>query len=55
MELSPELTQLRLDHAPAERIREAAIAGGMRTMRRDGLDKVAAGMTSLSEVVRVAV
>jgi type II secretory ATPase GspE/PulE/Tfp pilus assembly ATPase PilB-like protein len=55
MELSPELTQLRLDHAPAERIREAAIAGGMRTMRRDGLDKVAAGITSLSEVVRVAV
>jgi len=55
MELTPELTQLRLDHAPTERIREAAIAGGMRTMRRDGLDKVAAGITSLSEVVRVAV
>jgi type IV pilus assembly protein PilB len=55
MELNSTLTQLRLDHAPAEQIREAAIAGGMRTMRRDGLDKVAAGITTLSEVVRVAV
>ena len=55
MELNSALTQLRLDHAPAEQIRDAAIAGGMRTMRRDGLDKVAAGITTLSEVVRVAV
>ena len=55
MELSPALTKLRLEHAPSEAIREAAIAGGMRTMRQDGLDKVAAGITSLREVVRAAV
>jgi type IV pilus assembly protein PilB len=55
MELNSELTQLRLERAPAERLREAAIAAGMRTMRRDGLDKVASGITTLSEVVRVAV
>jgi type IV pilus assembly protein PilB len=54
MEMTAELTRLRLDHAPAERLREAAISSGMRTMRRDGLDKVASGITSISEILRVA-
>ena len=55
MELNAELTRLRLERAPAEKLREAAIASGMRPMRRDGFDKVAAGITSISEVLRVAV
>jgi type IV pilus assembly protein PilB len=55
MEMNAELMRLRLEHAPAERLRECAIASGMRTMRQDGLEKVAAGITSISEVLRVAV
>ena len=39
----------------SERLREVAIASGMRSMRQDGLDKVAAGVTSISEILRVAV
>jgi type II secretory ATPase GspE/PulE/Tfp pilus assembly ATPase PilB-like protein len=36
-------------------LRQAAIAGGMRTLRRDALDKVKAGITSLEEMDRVVV
>jgi len=34
-------------------IRDAARAGGMRTLRMDGLEKVKAGITTLEEVYRV--
>jgi type IV pilus assembly protein PilB len=54
MEMSEELNRLRLERAPTERLREVALASGMRSIRRDGLDKVAAGVTSISEVLRVA-
>jgi type IV pilus assembly protein PilB len=54
MEMNEELNRLRLEHAPTEKLREAALDAGMRTLRRDGLDKVAAGITSISEVLRVA-
>jgi type II secretory ATPase GspE/PulE/Tfp pilus assembly ATPase PilB-like protein len=39
--------------APANKIREAARAAGMRTLREDGLAKVRAGVTTLEEVLRV--
>lgn len=55
MEMNEELTRLFLREAPAEQLREAAIASGMRTLRRDALDKVAAGITSLEEVDRVVI
>jgi type IV pilus assembly protein PilB len=55
MEMNEELTRLRLECAPAERLRDAAIRAGMRSLRRDGLDKVASGITSIAEVLRVAV
>ncbi|MEN6431017.1 MAG: ATPase, T2SS/T4P/T4SS family [Coriobacteriales bacterium] len=55
MEMNDELSRLFLREAPSEQIREAAIASGMRTLRRDALDKVATGMTSLEEVDRVFV
>jgi hypothetical protein len=32
----------------------AAVAGGMKTLRQDGWKKVKAGITSLSEVLRVS-
>ncbi len=38
---------------PAGPIKEAAVAGGMRTLRTDGLNKVLRGLTTPEEVVRV--
>ncbi len=45
--------RLIFDHAPATVLRERARELGMRTLREDGMLKVASGMTSLSEVLRV--
>jgi type IV pilus assembly protein PilB len=53
MEMDEELTRLTLRHAPADELREVAIGRGMVTLRRDALDKVIAGITSLDEVDRV--
>ena len=39
--------------ADANSIRETAIKGGMRTLRKDALDKLRAGLTTPEEVVRV--
>jgi type IV pilus assembly protein PilB len=39
--------------ATLNEVRQAAIAGGMRTLRADGLDKVKAGITTLDEIHRV--
>jgi len=44
---------LIVDRAPSGRIKEAAIAAGMRTLQVDGLAKVLNGTTSLEEVLRV--
>ena len=41
------------DHAPATLLRQRAREMGMRTLREDGMLKVASGMTSLQEVLRV--
>ena len=48
-----EIQRLIFDHAPATVLRERARAMGMRTLREDGMLKVASGMTSLQEVLRV--
>ncbi len=53
MTLNDEIHALILDSAPARTIRKAAIAGGMRTMREDGLRKVVRGITTVDEVVRL--
>lgn len=45
--------RLIFDHAPATLLRQRARELGMRTLREDGMLKVASGMTSLSEVLRV--
>ena len=55
MEMEEELTRLTLRNAPSEEIRCVAVEQGMVTLRRDALDKVAAGITSLEEVDRVVV
>ncbi len=55
MEMDDEMTRLFLRNAPAEELRALAIQKGMVTLRRDALDKVAAGITSLAEVDRTVV
>lgn len=55
MEFTDKLQSLLLHNAPAESIRQAAIHAGMKTLRRDALDKVVAGVTSLQEIDRVVV
>jgi type II secretory ATPase GspE/PulE/Tfp pilus assembly ATPase PilB-like protein len=52
MTVTPRLRPLIIRRAPAEELAGAARAEGMQTMRTDGLRKVAAGITTLEEVVR---
>ncbi len=51
--MSERLEQLAAAKAPREEIERAALEEGMRTMWDDGVDKVAAGITSVEELVRV--
>ena len=50
-----ELEQLAAAKATRDEIERAAIASGMRTLWDDGIDKVAAGLTSVEELARVTV
>ena len=47
------IQRLIFDHAPATLLRQRAREMGMRTLREDGMLKVASGLTSLQEVLRV--
>jgi type IV pilus assembly protein PilB len=51
--MSEEISELASAKARQEEIERAAIAGGMRTLWDDGLDKVLGGLTSLEELARV--
>jgi general secretion pathway protein E len=51
--MTDEIRTLVLAHASAGAIRAAAVRAGMRTMRRDGLEKAARGLTTPAEVLRV--
>jgi type IV pilus assembly protein PilB len=53
MELNTELQELAFDHAPTNKIRQAAINSGMVDLRRDGVRKVLRGVTTVDEVIRV--
>jgi type IV pilus assembly protein PilB len=55
MEVNDEIEMLAAKKAPTERIREAALRNGMRTLRNDGLLKAKMGLTSVEEVLRVTV
>ena len=46
------IQRLIFDHAPATTLRARAREMGMRTLREDGILKIASGMTSLEEVLR---
>ena len=51
--VTDEIRKLILEHADASALAEAAMQQGMRTMYQDGLQKVAQGITSLEEILRV--
>ncbi len=51
--MSEEIATLAVRHASRDEIARAAMAGGMRTMWDDGMEKVASGLTSVEELARV--
>jgi type II secretory ATPase GspE/PulE/Tfp pilus assembly ATPase PilB-like protein len=51
--LTESIREMILQNASSQQIKQKAVAQGMRTLRQDGLRKVIAGLTTLSEVVRV--
>ena len=53
MVMNEEIAELIVRRASAGQIREAAIAGGMGTMREDGITKIRNGVTTVEEVTRV--
>jgi type IV pilus assembly protein PilB len=55
MEIGDQIRELILRDAPATELRQAAIAGGMITLRESGLRKVRDGLTTLEEVMRETV
>jgi type IV pilus assembly protein PilB len=52
MAMSPRLRDLTLDRASAGEIKKSAIAEGMLTLRRDGLEKLKRGMTTAEEILK---
>ncbi|WP_263118068.1 ATPase, T2SS/T4P/T4SS family [Cellulomonas sp. RIT-PI-Y] len=53
MTMNEEIERLALSHAPVGEITTAALRNGMSTLRTDGWQKAASGLTSLDEVLRV--
>lgn len=51
--MNDAIRKLVLNRSPAGAIREAACERGMRTLRQDGWAKVAQGLTTVEELVRV--
>ena len=51
--MDDELQDMVASHATTGDIRKAALERGMRTLRMDGWEKVAAGMTSIEEITRI--
>ena len=53
LETDDNIRHLANEKAGTNEIRKAAIEGGMKTLRQDGWIKVARGVTSIDEVIRV--
>ena len=51
--MTDEMSSLVLENAPAQKLKQAALQHGSRTLREDGWQKVVDGITSISEVLRV--
>jgi type IV pilus assembly protein PilB len=55
MEVTDELRELILVGASALELKKKAVELGMITLRRSGLTKIAAGLTTMEEVLRETV
>jgi len=55
MAVSEDIERLAVSRSPATAINETACAEGMVTLRNDGMEKVARGVTSIEEILRVVV
>jgi type IV pilus assembly protein PilB len=53
MIINEEIADLTVKRAPLSEIRNAALAGGMKTLKMDGFQKVVEGLTTVEEVMRV--
>ena len=53
LQMTEEVAALVLKRASTPEVKEAAVSQGMLTLREDGLRKVAAGQTSIEELLRV--
>jgi general secretion pathway protein E len=53
LEIDEQIRRLILARTPADQIKAAAVTRGMRTLRDDGWRKVAEGVTTTAEVLRV--
>jgi type IV pilus assembly protein PilB len=53
MPVTEEIRELVLNGASASEIKRTAIAGGMKTLRMSGIQKLKQGLTTIHEVVRV--
>jgi type II secretory ATPase GspE/PulE/Tfp pilus assembly ATPase PilB-like protein len=54
MTMNNEIRTLAFERAPTNKVRAAAIAGGMKTLLMDGKLKVLDGKTTAEEIIKVA-
>jgi type IV pilus assembly protein PilB len=52
MNMSPRIRELVLERASANEIKKVAIGEGMLTLRRDGLEKLKRGITTVEEILK---
>ncbi|MBM3696603.1 MAG: type II secretion system protein GspE [Actinobacteria bacterium] len=53
--VSEEIQRMAVERRPSDEIKKVAVEQGMRTLRRDGQEKVLLGQTTLEEILRVVV
>jgi type IV pilus assembly protein PilB len=53
--MTEEIQRMAVERRTSDDIKRLAVEQGMQTLRRDGMDKVKLGMTTLEEVLRVVV
>jgi type II secretion system protein E len=51
--ITEPIRELMLSRASSQQIKQKAITEGMRTLRQNGLEKAKAGITTLTEIIRV--
>ncbi len=51
--MSEEIERLTVERASSETVKQVAVEQGMRTLRDDGLEKAASGLTTIEEIARV--